>query len=151
MRLLLTIPIALSLISCAQQAAIEPPQDTPAPTPYPSMEHAFIPDNIPLSPPNSTDLQKLALTLPVFETSPESLLQWVTKENGAVLNGNTWSIVANGAQSPVEVQRRPSSPTGAQRIRAILGPGLHDPYQWTYDLERTTGGWNVLNKSYQKL
>ncbi|SHJ18172.1 hypothetical protein SAMN02745181_1388 [Rubritalea squalenifaciens DSM 18772] len=175
-RVALLIIIPLALISCNQkdEPELPKPESTPAEsntahtnkkTQQPSgpsyvygasaspaklMEQRFIKDYVPLSPPDSTDLQKLALTLPLYESPPKELVRWVTEQNGATLKGDEWIYYSDAAGRPVRVLRLPSSPSGAQRIRATYGTA-ETSEEWIYDLERTTGGWKLLNKGYKRL
>ena len=113
------------------------------------MERSFIADLNKLGNSNTTDLQTLALTLPVFESDYETVYQWVTGENGSIRTQNSWTLVADGAQSPVTVRRIGEIEELPQQISVAVGPSLYNPYTYIYNLERVEGGWRTLSKQHQ--
>jgi hypothetical protein len=141
---------AVSLIAglLAACSSLTGPQDT---APYIGMEKKFIPDGLPIRDQNTTNLEDFAMTLPVFETGDP--VSWIESGPGATNRGDEWVIHPDGAQAPVKIERLEPSDQGAQRIKLQTGPSFMSrespPPIWVYELERTTGGWKVL-ESYKR-
>jgi hypothetical protein len=108
------------------------------------MAQDFVPDQAPLEPPHTRDLQKYILTLPVFEMAPkDERIHWVTSNAVRTNTENSFVIIGDGAQSSVTLERLSAITEPSQRIRVTVEAqgGGGDP---VYDLERVQGGWRHL-------
>lgn len=138
LQLLKTLSIAClvtgMLVSCAS---------TPQVVPYTGMEAPFIPDAKPLRNPKSTDLRDLAETLPIFNSGDSKT--WVRNSNP---QDGEWLTRIGDPTTPVRIKRLPPGPSGAQRIKVMVGPSKtseeNPPPTWVYDLERANGGWKQV-------
>ncbi|MFC7339697.1 hypothetical protein ACFQY0_21105 [Haloferula chungangensis] len=135
-----SVGVALLGTSCSHHPAVED-----SGPPLSSLSPPFIVDREPLADETFPSLEDLALTLPVFETSPTRVADddGTRYENG----GRTWTIEADGAQVPVRVDRLTPEKVAPTRILVTLGPkplyGIDEI--WIYELERVPGGWRRLS------
>lgn len=124
----------ISLVSCAS---------TSPDVPYTGLEAPFIADARPIRNSKSTDLLTLAETLPIFNSGDSKA--WVRNINP---QDGEWLTRIGDPTTPVRIKRLPSGPSGAQRIKVMVGPSKtskeSSPPTWIYDLERANGGWKQV-------
>lgn len=105
------------------------------------MDHKFVADVAPLTPPDSSSLQRFALTLPIFEmTDPTERVRWVSSSKLRRETRDELVLVGDGAQSSVAIQRISAADSPDQRIRLIIESQGGGPDR-VYDLIRVPGGW----------
>ena len=132
--------------ACSQDRAVEKYG-----MPYSRMTEEFIPFRV--EPPKDPDasLEDLALSLPIFESSPVKVGDEYgpTYQNG----GTTWKLEGDGAQIPVQVDRLNLEKIFPTQIRVTLGSaGLYAPDEvWIYTLERKKDGWKKLSSRTHNL
>ena len=123
-----------ALVSCASTSPV---------VPYTGMGAPFIPDAKPIRDANSTDLLTLAETLPIFNSGDSKA--WVRNINP---EDGEWLTRIGDPTTPVRIKRLPRGPSGAQRIKVMIGPSKNSkenpPPTWVYDLERVSGGWKQV-------
>jgi hypothetical protein len=105
------------------------------------IDHKFVADVAPLSPPDSRSLQKYALTLPIFEmTDQGERIRWVSISALRRESRDELVLVGDGAQNSVAIQRISAAESVDQRIRVTTAAqgGGPDPI---YELIRVPGGW----------
>jgi len=105
------------------------------------IDHKFVADVSPLSPPDSRSLQKYALTLPIFEmTDQAERIRWVSSSALRRETRDELVLVGDGAQDSVAIQRISAADSADQRIRLTIAAqgGGPDPI---YELIRVRGGW----------
>ncbi|MDA7506251.1 hypothetical protein N9124_02120 [bacterium] len=133
--------VALTLIGCSTPEA-----------PFVELGQKVIIDTSPIANPATAKLQDLALSLPVFEGSYQEMRHWVVEEDDAINETGKWELRGDGAQMPVTVEELKPAKNGARKIKLIvvgeLNPG-EEP-EWTYHLQRVSGGWKVLRRSYRE-
>jgi hypothetical protein len=133
----ITLTAAFALVtSCAHQ---DPGWTRP-------IDHKFIADVAPLSPPDSRSLQKYALTLPIFEVTDQAeRIRWVSSSELRRETRDELVLVGDGAQDSVAIQRISASDSDDQRIRLTIAAqgGGPDPI---YELIRVPGGWRRTGK-----
>ncbi|SHJ18283.1 hypothetical protein SAMN02745181_1391 [Rubritalea squalenifaciens DSM 18772] len=154
---LLIIAFALTTLACTRtetEKIVSTKKELPK-APYPSLEQTFIPDSTPLEDTKRANFLNLLSTLPFYDDGSKRKVSLVMTESGHALRRTgemkEWQVAADTAQPAVRVLNLSASHSEPMRIRIIIAPGPTSPYQWTYGLERTTGGWNVLSKEYKKL
>ena len=114
------------------------------------MDKVFIPDEIQLDPPDSLDLQKLVLTLPLFEVTVGEIEQYVSRNTSVTHTQNEWSLNGDGAQDDLKVIRLQPSEEGYTQIKVIRFPG--SAVQTEYFLKRVGCGWRHLsNKNVEQV
>ena len=114
-RNLAVILLIAGLAACANRA-------TPPPWTGP-MDKQFIRDETPLDPPDSRDLQKLVLTLPIFEVRNDELKKYLSHNTSLVHTEREWSIFGDGAQDSIRVVRLSAPEDYNRRIKVIRSPG----------------------------
>ena len=105
------------------------------------VDHKFVADVTPLSPPDSRNLQKYALTLPIFEmTDQAERNRWVSNSERRRESRDELVLVGDGAQDSVAIERISAADSANQRIRLTIAArgGGPDPI---YELIRVPGGW----------
>jgi hypothetical protein len=118
---------------------------------YPFDLRATIPDFLALTPPESTDLGDLVLTIPVFEIAPEDRRRWISTTGVYSHDRNELYLAGDGAQISIRVRRIATDENGPTRIRVTLGPDEDQNFMWSYELQRIEGGWRCLARKSIKV
>ena len=110
----------------------------------------FVRDVRPLTPPDTTDLREMALTLPILEDDSDYNTSLIYKNSKAAITTRTWDLPTDGAQPSVRIERLKPAANGAATIMMTMGPSVIDanpsnPTLWVSRLERVSRGWRVLS------
>ena len=133
MKSIFPLAIALSLLACSdsktgiQVRALEAHTD---------LNHSFIEDVVPLVLAKPTDLREIALTLPVFEVSPELRREWVFRSGIEHRTSRVIRYKSDGScPSPAIRLIRRDEPIQIEVSYSTSGTPVRCCF------ERRTGGW----------
>ena len=132
-----SIYLSIFLFPCAKSVKETQPED-----PYLALTGEFVEDF--LVPENEKDLRELLLTLPVFESSPESRRDWLYSQG--IYNEPSLLLEGDGAQSPLLFIRTKMANVFELRI------GPHEDMKvFSYTLLRRESGWKIIRRTQRDI